>query len=339
MENLLEIESLHCQYQSHTVLDDVSLQVKAGQSACLLGPSGCGKTTLLRVIAGFERASRGSVKLAGQYVEGKGVYLPPEQRGIGMVFQDHALFPHLTVWQNTCFGLGRCVDNDEVMQLLALLELDGFEQRYPHQLSGGQQQRVALARALAPKPRLLLLDEPFSNLDVHLRQRLAVDLRLQLQRQGVTTVMVTHDQDEAFAFADKVGVMREGEIEQWGAAEILYHQPATAFVADFIGEGTVLDRQFEEERQCLQDLGCSDQLEGFVLLRPNQVRLKASGGGLQAQLQSCVYRAGQYLACAGLPGGKELLFYTEYNLSAQIGKDVFLGLSSNESVSDRILVI
>ena len=239
----LEINSLIQRYGKHTVVDGVSFRLEAGQIACLLGPSGCGKTTLLRCIAGFEDIAGGEIRLHGTQVSRAGMRTAPEKRRIGMVFQDYALFPHLTINQNVAFGLGKLKPEDaslRVRQLLATVGLSGQGEKFPHELSGGQQQRVALARALAPRPELILLDEPFSNLDVGLRERLSVEVREILKREGSTAIMVTHDQHEAFAMADEIGLMHEGRIQQWDVPYNLYHRPANRFVADFIGQGVLV---------------------------------------------------------------------------------------------------
>ncbi|WP_332815067.1 ABC transporter ATP-binding protein [Ramlibacter sp.] len=226
--------------QERPAVDEVSLGLPDGGIGVLIGPSGCGKTTLLRAVAGLERASGGEIRLSGQVVESPQVHLAPEARRIGMVFQDYALFPHLDVGRNVGFGLGglpRAARAPRVAEVLALVGLAGIERRMPHELSGGQQQRVALARALAPRPQLLLLDEPFSNLDVELRERLAHEIRGILKAARTTALFVTHDQLEAFAIGDTIGVMHQGRLHQWDDAYTLYHRPATRFVADFIGHG------------------------------------------------------------------------------------------------------
>jgi iron(III) transport system ATP-binding protein len=237
---LLQLTGLTHRYGDRTVVSEASFALPAGRIACLLGPSGCGKTTLLRLIAGFERPAAGSIALDGAVISSTDAVLTPERRHMGMVFQDFALFPHLTVAGNIGFGLAKTARTQRIAELLELTGLAGLGERFPHQLSGGQQQRVALARALAPRPRLVLLDEPFSSLDVDLRERLAAEVRQILLQEGTTAILVTHDQHEAFAFADEIGVVHDGRIEQWASAYDLYHRPATRFVADFIGEGTFL---------------------------------------------------------------------------------------------------
>ncbi len=230
----------------------VSLGLAAGQLGVLIGPSGCGKTTLLRAIAGLEPLQHGSIEVDAERLSAPGVQLPPERRRVGMVFQDYALFPHLDVTRNVAFGLrslSSAQTRQRVEEVLALVGLQTLAKRYPHELSGGQQQRVALARALAPQPRLLLLDEPFSNLDVELRERLAHELRDILKAAHVTTLMVTHDQLEAFAMGDAIGVMHQGHLHQWANAYTLYHEPATRFVADFIGHGVFAPAQRQSVQQ------------------------------------------------------------------------------------------
>jgi iron(III) transport system ATP-binding protein len=219
---------------------NVSLSLIQGNLLGLLGPSGCGKTTLLRLIAGFERPQSGRIEIAGKTVAGKN-WIPPEQRSVGMVFQDYALFPHLTVAENIAFGLRHSKKvGDRVGELTELVGLAGLEKRYPHELSGGQQQRVALARALAPEPALILLDEPLSNLDVQVRLRLREELREILKTTGISSVFVTHDQEEALAIADQVAVMRQGKIEQLGTPEDVYTHPQTRFVAEFVTRANFL---------------------------------------------------------------------------------------------------
>lgn len=241
MTAYLEIEGLSKRFGELTVLDDVSLEVPEGEVLALLGPSGSGKTTFLRSLAGFETPDRGTIRAAGRAVE----TLPPARRGFGMVFQHYALFPHLTVAGNVAFGLestgtGKGEIAGRVAEVLALVDLDGFEGRRIEELSGGQQQRVALARALAPHPRLLLLDEPLSNLDPDLRERTRRELLEAIRRVGITTVLVTHEQEEAFYLGDRVAVLWRGRLQQVGSPEDLYLDPANRFVATFIGRSSLL---------------------------------------------------------------------------------------------------
>jgi iron(III) transport system ATP-binding protein len=240
---VLSLHGIHHRYGARTTVNGLSLALAPGTICCLLGPSGCGKTTVLRCIGGFERVSDGEIRIDGALVSSRSRHVPPEQRRIGMVFQDYALFPHLDVERNVGFGLrgNGQLERERVRQLLDTVGLTAVAHRYPHELSGGQQQRVALARALAPRPRLLLLDEPFSNLDVELREQLAAEVRAILKLGGTTAVFVTHDQHEAFAIADEIAVMADGRIQQLDTAYNLYHRPGHRFVADFIGQGVFID--------------------------------------------------------------------------------------------------
>jgi len=238
----LEISQLQVRYagRSQAAVNGVSFGLRTGDIGVLIGPSGCGKTTLLRAVAGLETASGGQIKMGGQVVSSAQASVPAEKRRIGMVFQDYALFPHLDVAHNVAFGIHDWPSAERTARVAEVLEWVGLsdsQRRHPHELSGGQQQRVALARALAPRPQLLLLDEPFSNLDVDLRERLAHEVRGILKAAGATALFVTHDQLEAFAIGDMIGVMHEGALHQWDDAYTLYHRPATRFVAGFIGHG------------------------------------------------------------------------------------------------------
>jgi iron(III) transport system ATP-binding protein len=228
---------------------EVSLDLQSGDLLSLLGPSGCGKTTLLRLIAGFEAPQSGTVEIGQQLVAGAGCWVPPERRGVGMVFQDYALFPHLTVAQNIGFGLAKSpMQQQRVQETMALVGLQGLNDRFPHQLSGGQQQRVALARALAPNPVLVLLDEPLSNLDLQVRLRLRQELRQILKAAGTSAVLVTHDQEEALSISDRVAVMQQGRIEQIGTPELLYREPASRFVAEFVTQTNFLSAQRQADQ-------------------------------------------------------------------------------------------
>ncbi|MEL0659896.1 ABC transporter ATP-binding protein [Psychromonas arctica] len=240
---LLSLSDVSVAYGSKTIVRHVSLDLKKGDIGCLLGPSGCGKSTLLRAIAGFEPVSTGTLTLAGKVLSDKHSTVTPDQRKIGMVFQDVSLFPHLSIEKNIAFGIKsqpKKVIQERVTQLLALIDLSDYAKLYPHQISGGQQQRVALARALAPKPELILLDEPFSGLDAKLRDSLVPHVKSILKKEKVSAIMVSHDQAEAFAIADKVAVMSEGNIHQWDTAFNSYHFPASKFVASFVGESKFL---------------------------------------------------------------------------------------------------
>jgi iron(III) transport system ATP-binding protein len=224
--------------QVHAVFN-LSLRIEVGEFFSILGPSGCGKTTTLRLIAGLERPDRGTIVIGDDVVASDDLWVSPERRGVGIVFQDYALFPHLTVAQNVAFGLkgwSRQAMRLRVAELLVVVGLDGLDARYPHELSGGQSQRVALARSLAPAPRVMLLDEPFSNLDADLREELRTETRRILKERGTTTILVTHEQEEAFALSDRVAVLDRGCLQQVGTPPDVYHRPATRFVADFVGK-------------------------------------------------------------------------------------------------------
>ena len=341
---LLALAGVVQRYGSHTVVDGVGFAVRRGQIACLLGPSGCGKTTLLRCIAGFEPIAAGEILLGGESVTRPGFRLPPEARQIGMVFQDYALFPHLTVAGNVGFGIGgqpAAQRAARVAELLDTVGLAGCGEKYPHELSGGQQQRVALARALAPRPQLLLLDEPFSNLDVDLRERLALEVRAILKHEGTTAILVTHDQHEAFALADEIGIMHAGRVQQWAAPYDLYHRPANRFVADFVGQGaflpgTVLDAHTVEVEigrlisqlplECRQgcaacqlntDRGCHVE----VLLRPDDI-VHDDESPLRAEVRQRAFRGAEFLYTLRLASGAEILALVSSHHDHAIGESI-----------------
>src|SRR6478752_1408554 len=292
----LELDNLSKRYGDHAAVAGVTLDVADGEFVVLLGPSGCGKTTTLRMIAGFVEPSGGAARIGGVDV----TYLPPWRRNTGMVFQSYALFPHMTVAQNVAFGLEmrklpRADIGRRVEEALALVRLAGFGARLPRQLSGGQQQRVALARALAIRPDVLLLDEPLSNLDAKLRQEVRVEIR-ELQRQlGLTTVMVTHDQEEALTMADRLVVMNEGSVCQVGSQRDLYERPATRFVAGFVGRSTFLAGTVEAPGRFRTDgglaLACTGGAPGRAVLslRPERVEIAAAPlSGLDNRLSGTV---------------------------------------------------
>ena len=240
----LDIHGLSVDYDDRAVFKALDLQVGSDELLCLLGPSGCGKSTLLRAIAGFQPIASGEIKLRDRVLVNEKVSVPAEQRHIGMMFQDIALFPHLNVVENLEFGLFNLSSTERshrVNELIRRVGLSGLEQRYPHQLSGGQQQRVALARAIAPKPSIVLLDEPFSGLDASLREELVPEIAQLLKREGIGAILVTHDQTEAFSFADKIAVMHKGALVQVASPYEIYHQPKTKFVAKFTGGGSLLE--------------------------------------------------------------------------------------------------
>jgi iron(III) transport system ATP-binding protein len=257
-------------------VDALSLAVAPGEILALLGPSGCGKTTTLRMVAGFEDPDAGTIELAGRTIAGPGVAVPPEARGIGVVFQDYALFPHLPVAENVGFGLprrDRAARDGRVREVLELVGLATLGRRYPHELSGGQQQRVALARALAPRPSLILLDEPFSNLDADLRAQMREEIGRILRAAGTTAVFVTHDQEEAFALADRVGVLRAGRLEQVDVPYEIYHHPATRFVAEFVGAADFLPG-FVLEEGTVTELGTVATPPGHPVGMPVEIMIR-----------------------------------------------------------------
>ncbi|MCA9948963.1 MAG: ABC transporter ATP-binding protein [Anaerolineales bacterium] len=280
-------ENLSKSFDQQLVVNTVSFQVAAGQILALLGPSGCGKTTTLRLIAGFEQLDNGRILIDGQEVANGRHHLPPEKRRAGMVFQDYAIFPHLSVAENVAFGLPRRErkDSTHANEMLDFVGLAGLGTKMPHELSGGQQQRVALARALAPKPAVLLLDEPFSNLDAALRTQVRQEVKTLLKQANTTAVFVTHDQAEALFLGDTVAVMHAGRLEQIGTPEAIFHQPQTRFVAEFMGEsdfvtGIVSARGIETP---LGTLALAPHLAHGtavdVLLRPDDVKLAADAEG------------------------------------------------------------
>ena len=341
---LLRLKHVVQAYGEQVVIRNLSLQLQKGQIGCLLGPSGCGKTTALRCIAGFERIAGGEIVLNGACVSSADSFVPPEQRRIGMVFQDYALFPHLDVTANIGFGLHRLtrVERERrVEELLHVVHLASVAKKYPHELSGGQQQRVALARALAPRPDLLLLDEPFSNLDVSLRERLSMEVREIIKQQGTTAILVTHDQAEAFAIADEIGVMNHGEIQQWDTAFNLYHRPANRFVANFIGQGVFLPgkvintQQVEIELGVLQgvvpehcDAGCSVD----VLLRPDDI-VHDDSSTMQAAVVHKAFRGAEILYTLRLASGAKVLALVPSHHDHAIGGKIGIRLEADHIVA------
>jgi len=315
----------------------VRLSLQAGQIGVLIGPSGCGKTTLLRAVAGLEPVAAGQVSLSGRVVSSAQFTQAPETRRMGMVFQDYALFPHLDVAGNLGFGLHGWPLPDKkqrIAEVLKLVDLEGAEKRYPHELSGGQQQRVALARALAPKPDLLLLDEPFSNLDVDLRERLALEIRNILKAAQATALFVTHDQLEAFAIGDVIGVMNEGRLHQWDDAYNLYHRPATRFVAEFIGHGVFTPATLREEAGCVvvkTVLGeLTDVAQGpiacslasgacDVLLRADDI-VHDDHAPVKAEILRKAFRGSEFLYTLRLQSGETVMAHVPSHHDHKIGE-------------------
>ncbi|WP_026296334.1 ABC transporter ATP-binding protein [Aromatoleum toluclasticum] len=345
---LLLLTNVAHEYARRCVLESLSFGVERGGIACLLGPSGCGKTTVLRCIAGFERIVAGEIYLNDLVVSSGGTHLPPEGRHCGMVFQDYALFPHLTVAGNVAFGLrgrdatGRRV---RVAEVLAAVGLAGIEEAWPHELSGGQQQRVALARALAPQPQLLLLDEPFSNLDAELRERLALEVRGILKASNTTAILVTHDQREAFAVADEIGIMQAGRIEQWDTPYNLYHWPANRFVADFVGEGVLLPGRVLGPRQVAIELGildgnvpekciagCPSGCDVDVLLRPDDVVCDETAD-MRALVAGKAFRGAEFLYTLQLPSGARVLSLVPSHHDYALGEWIGIRVDANHVVA------
>jgi iron(III) transport system ATP-binding protein len=281
---MIALDAVSKRFGETAAVSKASLCVDRGEVVALLGPSGCGKTTLLRLVAGFERPDEGAIAVAGRSVASPGIWVAPESRRVGMVFQDYALFPHLTVAANVGFGLPRRERAARVPDLLDVVGLSGLDRRYPHELSGGQQQRVALARALAPAPELVLLDEPWSNVDPFLRETLRAEVAEIIRPLGVTVLLVTHDREEAFSLADRIALMREGTIVQEGSAEELYFAPASRWAAEFVGAanvlaGHVVEGRVETPLGAFPANGASARTEAQVLLRPELLELEPSASG------------------------------------------------------------
>jgi iron(III) transport system ATP-binding protein len=344
MSALLEVRGVSQAYDGRPVLKHLSFSLEAGRIGCLLGPSGCGKTTVLRCIAGFEPVREGEIVLHGETMSRPGLTVPAERRRIGMVFQDYALFPHLTVERNIAFGLramAASMREARVAELLDIVRLNQVASRYPHELSGGQQQRVALARALAPRPELMLLDEPFSNLDVEMRERLSVEVRDILKQQQTTTILVTHDQNEAFNIADEIGIMANGCIEQWDTPYRLYHEPATRFVADFIGQGVFLPGTVMNDQTVRVELGVlpgrvmHPVAQGSavdVLLRPDDI-LHDDSSPMQARVLHKAFRGAEFLYTLQLPGGGRVLSLVPSHHNHAVGETIGIRLEVDHVVA------
>ncbi len=343
---LLCVKQIECRYDDNIIVQDLSFHINPGTMSCLLGPSGCGKTTVLRSIAGFEPIYQGKIFIDGQIISSPEKTLSPEKRGLGMVFQDYALFPHMNVTDNITFSqkkqskLNRKkIAND----LLALVGLKDMGSRYPHELSGGQQQRVALARALASKPKLILMDEPFSNLDIELRERLGLEVRDILKEQEIASILVTHDQQEAFALGETIGVMKEGQLLQWDTPFNLYHEPIDRFVAEFIGQGIFIEGQLNAPDSVKTEIGIIRGDRAYpwpidsavdVLLRPDDI-IPHESSQLKAKITNKAFKGASILYTLQLPTGKRLLSLFPSHKDYSIGENVGIQIAADHLITFR----
>ncbi len=350
---VLEVKDVQHSYGSQKILHAASLTLHEGKIACLLGASGCGKTTLLRCIAGFEAIEQGSILLNQRLVSSRDRNVPPEKRRVGVLFQDYALFPHMTVAENISFGIRHLSKQErqvKIRHLLHSVALESFAHRYPSELSGGQQQRVALARALAPEPELLLLDEPFSNLDQSLRERMKHELKVLLEFFGVTALIVTHNQDEAFDMADVIGVMAQGNIVQWGDAYDLYHRPNNRVVAEFLGIGSFLPAEITSEGCLYSELGelvCAEDIQHLagnkvtLLLRPDDI-IHDDAASLRALVKQVAFRGMYRIYQLELPSGLEIhCFTSSHHENHHVGSTIGIRLDLKHAVilhEDQALV-
>ncbi|MEC4670946.1 MAG: ABC transporter ATP-binding protein [Nitrospirota bacterium] len=309
---MLELRHITCCYEAgRPAIHSVSFCARQGEIVCLLGPSGCGKTTTLRAIAGFEPVTSGEIHLNGELVSAPGHHVPPERRRAGMVFQEYALFPHLRVIDNIAFGLNHFTAEERrrrVQGLLALIGLEDLERRYPHELSGGQQQRVALVRALAPRPAILLLDEPFSNLDPDMTYKMREELHQLLKQTQTTAILVTHDHEEAFTIADQVALLHEGQLVQFGTPETIYHLPASPFVAEFVGQADFIPGVIQNNMTVTEigEFPKPVEYQGdpqvLVMVRPDDVQIRSTGKGT-ARIESRQFRGSENLYTIRLASG------------------------------------
>ncbi len=328
---MLELESVSVAYGQQRVVHDLTVKLGKGQVACMLGPSGSGKTSVLRAIAGFEPIVSGEIRVADRLLSNASQRVAPEDRHIGMVFQDFALLPHLTVAQNIAFGLhrdSRSKRESRVREMLDFVQLDARD-KYPHELSGGMQQRVALARALAPMPSLLLMDEPFANLDAGLRERLSIELRELLERAAMTTLIVTHTQNEAFALGDQLGVMMAGRLRQWATPYVVYHEPADIDVAQFVGESALIQGRCGNggvdcalgmlaTRSCVAD-------DVRLLLRPDDI-VHDDTSAVTARVLRRAFRGAEFLYTLELDNGERVLSLVPSHHQHAIGERIGIRL-------------
>jgi iron(III) transport system ATP-binding protein len=341
----LNVSNITIRYGDLTAVDDISFSLGAGAVGCLLGPSGCGKTTILRAIAGFGPPAAGRIEIDGRPVSAPGVMVPPEKRKVGMVFQDFALFPHMDVARNIAFGLRLLTAAEQrrrVERLLELIGLASMARKFPHELSSGQQQRVALARAIAPRPAILLLDEPFSSIDVELREHLARDVKRILNEEKVTALMVTHDQIEAFAIADVIGVMHQGRLHQWDIGYKLYHEPVDLFVADFIGQGALIEGRVRPDLKIETDLGVigdgkpdsglREGDEAVVLIRPDDI-IHDDKSRKTARVVEKAFRGAEFLYTLELKTGTRLYCFAPSHHNHTIGEPIGIRLELDHVVA------
>lgn len=325
-------------YGATPAVQNINLVLEQGKFLALLGPSGCGKTTLLRLIAGFEVPDTGIIEVGDKTVSGPGKFTPPESRNVGLVFQDYALFPHMSVSGNIAFGLPKSVEcKQKVEEMLALVGLKGFEQRMPHELSGGEQQRVALARALAPGPAVLLLDEPFSNLDADLRTRMRAEIKDILTGAGATVIFVTHDQQEAFFMGDTVGVMNSGRMEQIDIPEAVFYKPANPFVARFTGTADFITGRVQEGLAVTEigNLPLDERMPSgtsvTVMLRPSLVRLLPDINGVGIIIER-IFQGSHYLSKVQLPSGDTVRSLQDFDSSCPVNTRVSIAISGQVGV-------
>ena len=347
---LLSIKQLEIVYPSqeghgfNTAVNGLNLDLVQGEIGCLLGSSGCGKSTVLRAICGFEPAQSGEILLRDKVVSSPAIHIPPNQRRVGMVFQDFALFPHLTVLENIAFGLKHLANQERdvlATEWLKRVSLLDKADSYPHELSGGQQQRVALARAMAPEPDLILLDEPFSSLDIDLRERLAVEMREILKANNITALLVTHDQLEAFAIADQVGVMSNGKVIQWDSPYELYHKPMNRYIADFIGRGVFVKGLIQAEEKVQIELGTLDLEQEHdgkvgeevdVLLREDDIQ-HDDNSPVQAEVVRKTFRGADFLYTLKLNSGTEVYALVPSHHDHAIGEKIGICLAADHVVT------
>lgn len=339
----LHAHQIQACHDDHITVNRLSLTLEDGEIGCLLGPSGCGKTTFLRSLAGLHPISSGEIYLDEELLSSAKKSKPTEKRNIGMVFQDYALFPHMSIAENIAFGLKKTnaqAKQQRIAELLELVGLPDVAERYPHQLSGGQQQRIALARALAPRPKILLMDEPFSGLDVELRESLAREVRGILKAEGIGALMVTHNQNEAFAMADYVGVMQHGKLLQWDTPYKLYHQPHHPFIADFIGQGMLIEGSVCDCRAVHTELGTLKAHLPFgtlagqkvsVLVRPDDI-LHDDASEWQLEVVNRAFRGSHFMFTLKLPSGEKVLCMSQSHHDHPVGTKIGVKLEMDHAI-------